>query len=261
MGRLRASAEHARPVAGAGGRAYAAAMLILASLSACAGGATPGDTAGTGLEPFVPAEGCPAAEAGRQEVTEGDAGPYFVQHPDGAVGEAPVVLFLPGADGGQRSAGATWDAFFDDDPRGCRIVMPYDTSGDYPDVAPPVEAVLDEVAACFGPAPAVHLAGHSNGGYLAYNVVGPDFAARFVSVTGAPGYFTRLKSEKLEGLAFHNAVGEDDDEAWVAGMENAHEALLAAGFSSELTIWPDTAHTPGRSWDGREGMFAFWDAH
>ncbi len=218
------------------------------------------DSADTAAD-WAPAAGCPAAEPGRHEVESATASTYFAQHPEGVVGPANLVIFLPGGDGTKRSAEATWASFFDEDPRGYRIVMPFvGAEGDYPNVSPPVEALLDEVAACFGPAAATHLVGHSNGGYLAYNVVGPDLAARFVTITGAPGYFQQFKHNKLEGLAFHNAAGETDTQ-WVAGMRDAHEALTDAGFTSQLTIWPGQGHTPGRDWDGRDGMFAFWDAH
>jgi pimeloyl-ACP methyl ester carboxylesterase len=219
----------------------------------------PADTAEPDDSGFFPAEGCPGAEEGRQEVESDVAGPYLVMHPLGEL--SGTVIFMPGSDGSYRSATGTWGAFFDDDPRGYRLVMPWDESGDYPGTAPPVAELIDEIFACFGgDAARVHLIGHSNGGYLAYNVVGPELADRFVSVTGAPGYFTRMKEKQLEGLAFHNAVGENDG-TWVEEMESAHEELLAAGFESELTIWPGQAHTPGRNWDGRDGMFDFWDRH
>lgn len=239
-------------------------LLSLALISCTpTDGKFPSDTAGdtgTGDTPFTPAEGCPAREEGWQEITDG-VSPYFVTHPlDGATG-GPTVLFLPGGPGDRGSAEATSNAFFDTDPRGYRIVVPYDTSGDYPDTAPPVEEILDHVASCFGGDPArVHLAGHSNGGYLAYNVVGPELAARFVTVTGAPAYFERLRTSQLEGLAFHNSAG-DEDPNWLEYMESAHEDLQAEGFDSELTIWAGTGHTPGPDWDGRDAMFDFWDRH
>lgn len=218
-----------------------------------------GETAETGDAPFEPAEGCPAAEAGRQGITTTDASPYFVMHPLEDTHDNPVVLMLPGGAGNDLSAKSTWDAFFDDDPRGYRIVMPWVITDDYPEVAPPVEAVLDEVAACFGPPSKVHLIGHSNGGYLAYNVVGPDLAGRFASVSGAPAYFQSFKKAKLEGLPFHNMAGEED--SWAEYMEEAHQELLDAGFESELDLWAGQGHTPDKDWDGRDNMFDFWDRH
>lgn len=233
-------------------------LLLLAGCAGDGGDSTAGED--TAAAPFTPAEGCPAAEPGVQEVTDG-AGPYRVMHPLEDDHAGPTVLFLPGGPGDEGSANATWSAFFDADPRGYRIVMPWDTTGDYPNTAPPVEAILDEVAACFGGDPGrVHLAGHSNGGYLAYNVVGPDLAERFVTVTGAPAYFTMLRESRLAGLAFHNSAG-DQDEDWLAEMESAHEELTDAGFESELTVWTETGHTPGPGWDGRDAMFDFWDRH
>lgn len=219
----------------------------------------PTDTEETAALPFEPAEGCPAAETGRQGVTTTDASPYFVMHPLDDTHDNPMVIMLPGGAGNDQSAMGGWNMFFDEDPRGYRIVMPWVLTDDYPDVAPPVEAILDEVAACFGPPSKVHLIGHSNGGYLAYNVVGPDLADRFASISGAPAYFQQFKKTKLEGIPFHNMAGEED--SWAAYMEDAHQDLLDAGFESELDLWPDQGHTPDQNWDGRENMFDFWDRH
>jgi pimeloyl-ACP methyl ester carboxylesterase len=217
------------------------------------------DTTDSDPPPYDPPEWCPAAEAGRQGVTSTDASPYFVMHPLEDTHDNPLVVLLPGGAGNDLSAKSTWDAFFDDDPRGYRLVEPWVITDDYPDVAPPVEALLDEVATCFGTPSEIHLLGHSNGGYLAYNVVGPDLADRFASISGAPAYFTHFKKTKLEGLPFHNMVGEDD--SWLEYVEEAHQELLDAGFESELSVWPDQGHTPDAAWDGRDDMFAFWDAH
>ncbi|HJN77394.1 MAG TPA: hypothetical protein QGF58_25950 [Myxococcota bacterium] len=228
---------------------------------------TPDSTADThdSVAEFTPPDWCPAPESGRQDVTTTDGSPYYVQHPEGDGLDAPIVVFLPGGNGKGGANGhatASWGAFFDGDPRGYRLVMPYVEGNDYPQTdVPDVEAVLDEVLACFGgDGSRVHLAGHSNGGYLAYNVVGPDLAERFLSITGAPAYFVQFKSNKLEGLAFHNSAGETDT-AWLGYMEDAHAQLEDAGFESELTVWPGEGHTPSASWDGRDGMFAFWDEH
>lgn len=221
---------------------------------------TADDTAAdTATDPFEPAEGCPAPEAGRQAVESVVAGEYFVMHPLEDTFNNPVVLLLPGGGGDERSASAGWDAFFDEDPRGYRIVAPWVNSDDYPDVPPPVEALLDEMAACFGPPSAVHLLGHSNGGYLAYNVTGPELAERFASITGAPAYFQRIQKSKLEGLPFHNMAGENDD--WLQYTEEAHAELQAEGFESELTVWAGEGHTPSPAWADREAMFDFWDRH
>ncbi len=244
-------------------------MIPLLLLAACDpannGDTVPLDTAGDSGEAdtaavFNPPEWCPAPTSGRQEVTDTPASPYYVMHPD--VESAPIVLLLPGGPGDRGSAGATWDAFFDEDARGYRIVVPYVTEQGYPeDVVPPVAEVLDEVLACFGgDAGELHLAGHSNGGYLAYNVVGPQLVDRIVTLTGLPAYFSAFRKNKYGTLAFHNAAG-DTDTQWLEAMEDAHATLLEQGFDSELTVWPETGHTPGPNWDGREGMFAFWDAH
>lgn len=121
--------------------------------------------------------------------------------------------------------------------------------------------MLDEVLTCFGGDPAhVHLVGHSNGGYLAYNVVGPDLGDRWATITGAPAYFQRFQKSKLEGIAFHNAAGEDDPD-WPSAMQDAHDTLTEKGFESQLTVWPGQSHTPDKDWDGRDGMFAFWEAN
>ncbi len=217
---------------------------------------TSGDTGGV----FDPPDWCPAPTAGRQEVTDTPASPYYILHPD--VVAAPIVLFLPGGPGDRGSAGATWNAFFDDAPRGYRIVVPYVTEDGYPQtVVPPSAALLDEVLLCFGGDPArIHLAGHSNGGYLAYNVVGPQLADRVVTITGMPAYFEAFQKADFGTVAFHNAAG-DEDATWLAAMEAAHETLQSNGFESQLTVWPATGHTPGPRWDGRAGMFAFWDAN
>ncbi|GDX78999.1 hypothetical protein LBMAG42_08100 [Deltaproteobacteria bacterium] len=245
-------------------------MTLLLFALACdsslpADSSTTGDTAGRAdtadtAAPFEPPDWCPAPTEGRQEVTDTPASPYFVTHPEGA--DAPLVLFLPGGPGDRGSASATWEAFFDEDSRGYRLVVPYVTESGYPtDVVPPVAELLDEVLTCFGGDPAkVHLAGHSNGGYLAYNVVGPDLAASFVTITGAPAYFNAFLPNKFSGVAFHNSAGELDTE-WLAAMEEAHATLLEKGFDSQLTVWPDTDHTPGPNWTGQDAMFEFWDTH
>ncbi len=216
------------------------------------------DTADTG--PFTPPEWCPAPDAGRQEVLDTPASPYFITHPEAV--DAPLVIFLPGGPGDRGSASNTWTAFFDEDPRGFRLVVPYVTEKGYPtDVVPPVEAILEEVLTCFGgDASHVHLAGHSNGGYLAYNVVGPDLADRFVTITGAPAYFRDFNASDFTGLAFHNSAGELDPD-WLGAMQEAQDDLTAAGFDTQLTVWPDTGHTPGPGWTGRDAMFAFWEDH
>ena len=250
-------------------------LVVLLALQACdadsGGGAdaedsgagdTAGDTGDTGDTGgvFDPPDWCPPATAGRQEVTDTPASPYYILHPD--VANAPIVLFLPGGPGDRGSAGATWTAFFDEDSRGYRIVVPYVTEAGYPQtVVPPSAGLLDEVLACFGGDPGrVHLAGHSNGGYLAYNVFGPELADRIITITGAPAYFEDFRQADFGTLAFHNAAGAEDA-TWLAAMEGAHETLLSKGFESQLTAWAATGHTPGPNWDGREGMFAFWDAH
>jgi pimeloyl-ACP methyl ester carboxylesterase len=222
------------------------------------------DSGDTGV--FDPPDDCPATEAGRQDVNSPTAGPYLVGHPVPDVLWGPTVVFLPGGNGKgpTGSASSGWNAFFGDDVSGLgyRIVVPYVTEDGYPNsVVPNVEAILDEVLACWGGDPAkVHLVGHSNGGYLAYNVSGPDLADRWVTITGAPAYFDRFEKNKLEGIAFHNAAGENDP-TWLEAMTEAHDDLTENGFDSTLTVWANTGHTPDADWDGLAGMIAFWDAH
>lgn len=221
---------------------------------------SPTDSEPVDTGPWEPAEGCPEAEDVIQEIDDRPAGPYRILHPIEDDHAGPIVIFLPGGNGSREGSMGTWANFFDGDPRGYRIVMPYDTTGDYPSTAPDVGAILDDVLACFGGDPdRVHLAGHSNGGWLVYNDVGREMAARVRTISGLPGYFQSFDADDWAGLAFHNAAGEDDAD-WRAAMEDAHERLTDAGIDSQLTIWPDTGHTPGPDWDGREGMFAFWDA-
>ena len=214
---------------------------------------------------FDPPDDCPVTTTGRQDITSA-AGTYFMGHPTPDVLGSPTVILLPGGNGigPDGSGGNIWYAFRGDDiiASGYRLVTPYVTEEGYPNTnVPDVAAILDEVLACWGGDPAkVHLVGHSNGGYLAYNVVGPELGERFVTITGAPAYFVRLEKQQLAGIAFHNAAGEDDPE-WLEAMTEADQELRDNGFESILSVWANTGHTPGAEWDGLAGMIAFWDAH
>ena len=227
----------------------------LASLAACA----PAPAAPR------PAYCVGATDETLQQVTGTPASPYFVHQPS-ARGFAGTVVFLPGGSGARRSAQRVWDTFLAGaaGADAFRIVVPY-----WPDVEMTEDfrrtlAVLDEVLACFGgDARPVHLAGFSNGGHAAFDLM-LEHPERFATLLGAPGEFaigtTGSDLVRLRGRAVFNGIGQLDDEFWHNGVRDAHQGLIAAGVESVYVEFPGQGHGAGAGFP-KDQLFDFWLAH
>ncbi len=241
------------------------AICALLAMSGCAqkDGGGGGDT-DTGA--FDPPGWCAPPESGRQEVRDTPASPYFVDHPAGSEINVPTVVFLPGGNGGYAHANGTWLAFFDGVPEmgEYRVVMPYSSSDSFPDESDRIFDVLDEVFVCYGGmADSVHLAGHSNGGYAAFDLMleSPD---RFATLLGAPGLFSNFSSgvitDALLDKAVFNGVGENDS-TWQEAVEHLNEQLVFLGIDSVYVEFAGQPHTPSAGWTGKGELFQFWSDH
>lgn len=220
--------------------------------------------------PFVPPDWCPEPESGRQDVTDTDASPYYVSHPDTDALDVPMVVFLPGGAGGGGTSGhatATWDGIFseaDDGLARYRVVMPYSTTDSFPDEYRRSLDVLDEVLACFGGDPErVHVAGSSNGGRRAFTLMLTS-PGTFRSMAGLPGYFEAWDADDAEEAfaggkkAFHG-VGEQDNADWLSGVEESHDLCEGVGIDSTHHVFPGIGHIPSPGWDDVTVLFDFWD--
>lgn len=208
----------------------------------------------------VPPPTCAGVEASvRVNVTQTDASPYFVRHPSDGATPRDIVLFMPGGPGAQAQAEPTFDLWLSQGAgiEDFLVVMPYGASGSLSDDH--VIEVLDEVQACYCNTGRVHLGGTSNGGRLAYRLALSN-AERFVSLLGAPGTFETPDpvplGKALAGKRVFNAVGELD-EAWQAGVTEAHEALLEAGVESTIFEMPGQGHILDEGFD-ETVFFEFW---
>lgn len=209
---------------------------------------------------------CVPTQAGLQEVTGTPAGPYFVSHPAASGERVATVIFLPGGSGLRRNAQRIWDSFL----VGAksvdlfRVVIPY-----WPDLEMLEDfrrtlRIVDEINACYGGDPAqVHLAGFSNGGHAAFDLM-VERPERFATLLGAPGEFDPRTSAadlaRLRGKAVFNGVGELDDEFWHKGVRDAHEALIAAGVDSVYVEFKGQGHG-AREGFPRDLLLDFWLRH
>lgn len=235
-------------------------MALVAALACDDGGGKGGDAG------FDPPEWCPPPESGRQEVEGTPASPYFVDHPDAFDVDAPTVVFLPGGDGGRSHADGTWAGFIEGATRGddFRVVMPYSDSSELPVEQDRLLEILDEVLMCYGGDPGrVHLAGHSAGGYMAFDLM-LDSPHRFATLAGAPGQFTVFSSEgvttALSGKSVLVGAGEYDLD-WKDAMLELDEQLTLLGIDSRYIEFEGQNHTPSPMWTGRDDLFDFWAAH
>lgn len=244
--------------------------LLLATavaLPACTPSGSPADDDDTPPR-FVPADGCADLEDGRVEVMSAAAGAYYVSHPAGdlqAGSTAPTLLFLPGGSGSSGHATGTWNGFFTDADGldRYRVVMPYADDGDFTDEWERAQGVLAEVRACFGGDPdRVHLAGHSNGGYEALELLQVMPPNTFATAVVAPGYFLTFDADLVtlgEGRA-RSAVGASDSAAWRAGAEQTVDRFEEAGIDADFVEMEGVTHTPGATWGGGdELLFDFFD--
>ncbi len=201
-----------------------------------------------------------------QEITGTPAGPYFVHHAAPETRRVATVVFLPGGSGLRRNAQRAWDTFLSGASQvdAFRIVVPY-----WPDVEMPEDfrrtlAVVDEVLACYGGDPAqIHVAGSSNGGHAAFELM-LEHPERFATLLGAPGELpvgtTAADLAALRGRAVFNGVGALDDEFWHKGVRDAHEALTAAGVDSVYVEFAGQGHGAGPGFP-KDELFAFWSRH
>ncbi|HZP94959.1 MAG TPA: hypothetical protein VFC31_01295 [Candidatus Limnocylindria bacterium] len=210
---------------------------------------------------------CVAAQpAVLQEVKGTPAGPYFVHHPGAAPSYTPTVVFLPGGSGARRNAERVWDTFLSGarDVDAFRIVVPYWPDIEMPDDYERTLAVVDEVLACYGgDARQVHIAGFSNGGHAAFDLM-LAHPERFATLLGAPGEFplgtTAAQLAALRGKAVFNGIGELDDEFWHKGVRDAHAALTAAGVESVYVEFAGQGHGAGPGFP-KQQLFEFWMRH
>lgn len=229
-------------------------MLLFLALTAC--GPTD-DTDGTG-EPLDPPDYCPAIDRAvpLQDVTTTPASSWLVHHPaeDGVV---PTVIFLPGGPGDRGSAEFAFSNWLTQGNGGFRIVLPYATDGDLNDEGPRIDAVREEVLACWGAA-GLHLAGTSNGGRNAYARM---LATGYDTLLGAPGLFEQSVTDEaltsaLAGKRVFNGVGEIDGE-WRPAVEETDARLVGLGIDSQLVLFAGQGHVLDGGFD-ESVFFAFW---
>ncbi|MBI4202102.1 MAG: hypothetical protein HY532_03165 [Chloroflexi bacterium] len=222
--------------------------------------------------PWTPSgapEYCVAPERGEpQEILGTPAGPYFVRHPMVDNPNAPTVVFLGGGTGSRRSAQRVWANYLSggagvDD---FRVVLPYAVDVEYTDYyeARRTFKVVDEVLACYGGDPTqVHIAGFSNGGMVAFDLM-LEHPERFATLLGAPGLFPRLSTPEqwakaLCGHAVFNGVGSVDDE-WKGDVRATHEGLLSMGINSMYVEFSRQGHSLNVDYD-ETLFFDFWRAN
>jgi predicted esterase len=216
------------------------------------------DTADTGV--FEPPDWCPETGDGLQDVTSTDASPYLITHPISG-GAVPTIIFLGGGPGDRGSAEGGFAGWLDggDGMSEVRTVLPYADDGDLTDEYERTLAVLSEVLTCWGGDPAaVHIAGTSNGGRGAFDLMlsHPD---TFATLLGAPGVFSSATSDALAGLvgrSVYNGVGSEDD-TWQPYVEQTHEQLLAAGVDSIYVEFEGQGHVLTPDFDTTV-FFDFW---
>ncbi|MFT5682598.1 MAG: putative esterase [Myxococcota bacterium] len=247
-------------------------FVFLPLLVACSGSTTdsaspdtdtdsPDDTGPGDTAPFDPPDWCPEIGTGLQDVTTTDASPYFLTHPMTDSLDVPTVILFGGGPGNRGSAEGAFRGWLDggDGMAEVRTVMPYAADEDLTDEYDRALAVLDEVLLCWGGDPAaVHIAGTSNGGRGAFDLMldNPD---RFATLLGAPGVFSSASSGELAGLVgrrVYNGVGSEDT-SWQPSVEQTHEQLEAAGVDSIYAEFDGQGHVLTQEFDTTV-FFDFW---
>lgn len=208
-------------------------------------------------------EYCAEPELGvLNEVGTTPASPYLVSHPTQGDASTPTVVFVPGGRGSRRSADGVWTRYLAEgtDLEAFRLVIPYSEDIDLFDDARRVLAIVDEVLACYGgDEGAVHIAGVSNGGLIAFALM-TTMPEMFTTLLGAPGAFPRndpeLWGDLLTGKRVFNGVGELDGD-WQPDVLATHEALSAQGVDSVYVEFPGQGHVVDADFD--ESIFVdFW---
>ncbi len=207
----------------------------------------------------------PAGTDQLQEVRKTPGSPYFVRHPAIASTAVPTVIFLPGGRGSQRGAERVWANYLSqgEGVDGFRLVMPYAIDFELVDDVRRLYFIPAEIIACFGGDPEkVHIAGRSNGGHIAFQMMlrSPEL---FASLLGAPGEFAtndpELWVERLDGRPVFNGVGSDDVD-WIPGVLGTHEGLVAAGGNSVYVEFAGEGHGVSPEFD-ESVFFEFWTSH
>lgn len=218
--------------------------------------------------PDAPAYCIAPVDGEPQDIVDTPAAPYFVRHPAGTDSAVPTIVFLGGGSGSRRSAQRLWTNYLSggkgvDD---FRVVLPYSIDVEYYDYdqAQRTFRVVDEVLACYGgDAAQVHLAGFSNGGGTAFELMlqRPD---RFATLLGAPGLFPRLSKPEqwaraLCGHAVFNGVGAFDED-WKSDVRATHDGLRSVSIESVYVEFEGQKHSLNGAFD-ETVFFDFWRAN
>ncbi len=215
---------------------------------------------------YDPPDWCEPAQLGMlQHITTHPTNPYWVWHPDTDSLRVPTVLFMPGGNGNDGAGQGTFNSWFDHGEAlpDLRLVMITATDGDLTDEWDRVVPVVDEVLDCYGGDPdKVHIAGTSNGGLGAYDVM-LDHPDRFATLTGAPGLWMYWNPTSVEvalaDKAVLNGVGEYDS-SWYSYVEQTHERLVGLGIDSHFEVFPGQGHVPDEDFDPSV-LTDFWMEH
>jgi predicted esterase len=241
---------------------------LIVGLAACRGPSEPADSDDVPADTDVvdsdtaPPEWCPEADRAvpLQDVTTTPASPWFVHHPEPEATGPPTVVFLPGGPGDRNSAAFGYEGWLREGNVGFRIVVLYASDGDLTDEYERTTEAVAEVLACFGgDAAAVHLAGTSNGGVGAYELMLSD-PEPYASLLGAPGAWQDASDaaliEALTGRPVYNAVGELDA-SWKPYVEDAHDRLVGLGLDSTYAELEGQGHVLEPAFD-ESRFFEFW---
>jgi pimeloyl-ACP methyl ester carboxylesterase len=208
----------------------------------------------------------PRGEGTLQDVVGTPASPYFIHHPEQPTDDTPTVIFLPGGAGTRTIArDFIWKNWLSRGRRldQVRVVIPYVSDGSRMtrEEAGRTLRIFEEVLACYGGSrKRVHLAGTSNGGRHAYDLM-VTAPGRFASLLGAPGIFADGADDKQLTMALrdrpvYNGVGADDAD-WKPQVQATHERLERLGLRSVYVEFPGQGHIVNEQFDP-SGFFDFW---
>jgi predicted esterase len=208
----------------------------------------------------------PRGDGPLQDVVGTPASPYFIHHPDQPTDDTPTVIFLPGGAGTRTIArDFIWKNWLSRGRRldQVRVVIPYVADGSKMtrEEAGRALRIREEVLVCYGGARRrVHLAGTSNGGRHAYDLM-VSTPGRFASLLGAPGVFPDGGNDKRLAMALrdrpvYNGVGAEDGD-WKPQVQAAHQRLERLGIRSVYVEFPGQGHIVNDEFDP-SGFFDFW---
>ncbi len=206
---------------------------------------------------------CPTQAAGRLDVRDTDASPYYFQAAD--VADAPTLVLLPGGAGTGGATGhatRTWEAFFTADLpilAEWNLAMPYVDSGSFVDDTERTHAIVDELRLCFD-VDVVHLGGSSNGGNAAFALMLAD-SSRYSNLATLPGcigdYDGPAHVAAFAGRRVLNGVGANDEAGWQNCVESSHDFLVAQGIDSVHRVYLNVPHVPPTAWEGVSDLLEF----